>query len=90
MGPDDLAKVNVYLVDMGEFAAMNAVYATMFTAPGGRRGDRSALDSPNTGRRKMPSLHLFDPEAKGGRTILTDRVCIHPGFMRLALSVSPI
>jgi 2-iminobutanoate/2-iminopropanoate deaminase len=29
----DVVKVNVYLVDMNDFAAMNAVYATVFTAP---------------------------------------------------------
>lgn len=32
-GFDDVVKVNVYLTDMADFAAMNAVYATMFTAP---------------------------------------------------------
>jgi 2-iminobutanoate/2-iminopropanoate deaminase len=30
---DDVVKVNVYLIDMNDFAAMNAVYATVFTAP---------------------------------------------------------
>jgi 2-iminobutanoate/2-iminopropanoate deaminase len=30
---DDVVKVNVYLVDMRDFAAMNAVYATVFEAP---------------------------------------------------------
>lgn len=30
---DNVVKVNVYLVDMADFAAMNEVYATMFTAP---------------------------------------------------------
>jgi 2-iminobutanoate/2-iminopropanoate deaminase len=30
---DDVTKVNVYLVDMADFAAMNAVYSTVFTAP---------------------------------------------------------
>jgi len=29
----DVAKVNVFLVDMADFAAMNAVYATVFDAP---------------------------------------------------------
>ncbi len=31
--PDDVVKVNVYLTNMGDFAAMNAVYATQFNAP---------------------------------------------------------
>ena len=30
---DEVVKVNVYLIDMNDFAAMNAVYATVFTAP---------------------------------------------------------
>ena len=30
---DDVVKVNVYLVDMGDFAAMNEIYSTIFTAP---------------------------------------------------------
>ena len=31
--PDDVGKVNVFLADMRDFAAMNAVYARSFTAP---------------------------------------------------------
>lgn len=31
--PDDVVKVNVFLTDMADFAAMNVVYATQFTAP---------------------------------------------------------
>ncbi|MBL9208903.1 MAG: RidA family protein [Opitutaceae bacterium] len=30
---DKVVKVNVYLRDIGDFAAMNEVYATIFTAP---------------------------------------------------------
>lgn len=30
---DDVTKVNVYLVDMADFAAMNCVYSTIFSAP---------------------------------------------------------
>ena len=30
---DDVVKVNVYLTSMDDFAAMNEVYATIFTAP---------------------------------------------------------
>lgn len=33
LGPDDVVKVNVYLVDMADFAAMNAAYADQFRAP---------------------------------------------------------
>jgi 2-iminobutanoate/2-iminopropanoate deaminase len=33
LSPDQVAKVNVFLVDMGDFAAMNEVYATMFEKP---------------------------------------------------------
>lgn len=31
--PDDVVKVNVYLTDMGNFAALNAVYVTQFKPP---------------------------------------------------------
>jgi len=31
--PDDVAKVNVYLRDMADFAEMNAVYSTKFSSP---------------------------------------------------------
>lgn len=30
---DDVVKANVFLIDMADFAAMNAVYATVFAAP---------------------------------------------------------
>lgn len=33
LGPDHVVKVNVYLTDMGDFAAMNEAYATRFEAP---------------------------------------------------------
>lgn len=33
LSPDDVVKVNVYLVDMGDFAAMNAVYERQFAQP---------------------------------------------------------
>lgn len=33
LGPDDVVKANVFLTDMGDFAAMNAVYAKQFAAP---------------------------------------------------------
>lgn len=33
LGPDDVVKANVFLVDMADFAAMNAVYAKQFAAP---------------------------------------------------------
>jgi len=33
LAPDDVVKVNVYLVDMADFAAMNAVYARQFSRP---------------------------------------------------------
>ena len=33
LGPQHVIKVNVYLVDMNDFAAMNAVYAAQFDKP---------------------------------------------------------
>jgi 2-iminobutanoate/2-iminopropanoate deaminase len=33
LGPDDVVKVNVFLTDMADFAAMNEVYARQFSEP---------------------------------------------------------
>jgi 2-iminobutanoate/2-iminopropanoate deaminase len=33
LGPDDVVKANVYLVDMADFGAMNAVYERQFSRP---------------------------------------------------------
>jgi 2-iminobutanoate/2-iminopropanoate deaminase len=33
LGPDDVVKVNVFLTDMADFAAMNEVYARRFARP---------------------------------------------------------
>jgi 2-iminobutanoate/2-iminopropanoate deaminase len=33
LSPEDVVKVNVYLVEMGDFAAMNEVYARQFSKP---------------------------------------------------------
>ncbi|MGO4592218.1 Rid family detoxifying hydrolase [Leifsonia sp. 2TAF2] len=33
LGLDDVVKVNVYLTDMGDFAAVNSVYAETFSPP---------------------------------------------------------
>ena len=33
LSPDDVVKVNVFLTDINDFAAMNAVYAKHFSAP---------------------------------------------------------
>jgi 2-iminobutanoate/2-iminopropanoate deaminase len=33
LGPDDVVNVQVYLTDMNDFAAMNAVYAEQFAKP---------------------------------------------------------
>lgn len=33
LGPDDVVKVNVFLTDMDDFAAMNVVYASRFAEP---------------------------------------------------------
>ncbi|WP_341953174.1 Rid family hydrolase [Salinibacterium sp. TMP30] len=33
LGPDDVVKVNVFLTDMNDFAAMNEIYAAQFSEP---------------------------------------------------------
>ena len=47
---DDVVKVNVYLVDMADFAAMNQVYASVFADPDDRRGRRPTARGPGRDR----------------------------------------
>ena len=69
--PDDVVKANVFLVDMSDFPAMNAVYERQFAKPfpartddrsGGaapRRADRDRVHrtSPSPARRMLRSEH---------------------------------
>ena len=56
-GLDRVAKTSVYLVDMGEFAAMNAVYATFFP------GDKPARTTVQVSR--LPAGARVEIDAVG-------------------------
>jgi 2-iminobutanoate/2-iminopropanoate deaminase len=46
----DVARTTVYLADMNDFAAMNEVYATFFTAPAPARSTIQAAGLPRNAR----------------------------------------
>jgi 2-iminobutanoate/2-iminopropanoate deaminase len=47
---DDVVKTTVYLADMNDFAAMNAVYATFFSSPAPARSTMQAARLPRDAR----------------------------------------
>ena len=47
---DQVVKTTVFLADMGDFAAMNAVYATFFTSPAPARSTVQAARLPRDAR----------------------------------------
>ena len=49
-GFDNVARTTVYLADMGDFAAMNAVYATFFSTPAPARSTIQAAGLPRNAR----------------------------------------
>jgi 2-iminobutanoate/2-iminopropanoate deaminase len=49
-GFEHVARTTVYLADMGDFAAMNAVYATFFNAPAPARSTIQAAGLPRNAR----------------------------------------
>jgi 2-iminobutanoate/2-iminopropanoate deaminase len=49
-GFEHVARTTVYLADMGDFAAMNAVYATFFGAPAPARSTIQAAGLPRNAR----------------------------------------
>jgi 2-iminobutanoate/2-iminopropanoate deaminase len=49
-GFDSVVKTTVYLADMNDFAAMNEVYGTMFTAPAPARSTIQAARLPRDAR----------------------------------------
>ena len=46
LGFADVVKVNVYLIDMADFAAMNTVYAAVFSPPYPARTETVAIRRP--------------------------------------------
>jgi len=47
---DQVARTTVYLADMGDFAAMNEVYATYFSSPAPARSTVQAAGLPKNAR----------------------------------------
>lgn len=64
LGPDDVVKVNVFLTDMADFAAMNAVYATCFAPPYPARTTVGVASLPLGARVEIELIALRPP---GGR-----------------------
>jgi 2-iminobutanoate/2-iminopropanoate deaminase len=57
-GLDRVVKVTVFLADMGEFAAMNAVYERFFAAPFPARSAFQVAALPKGGRVEIEALAL--------------------------------
>lgn len=57
---DHVVKTTVYLADMGDFAAMNAVYATFFTSPAPARSTVQAARLPRDARVEIDVIAIVD------------------------------
>lgn len=64
--PGDVQKVNVYLTDMGDFAAMNAAYVEVFEAPYPARTTVAVAGLP-LGARVEIELVAVDPVDRSSR-----------------------
>jgi 2-iminobutanoate/2-iminopropanoate deaminase len=58
---DAVVKTTVYLADMDDFAAMNDVYATMFTAPAPARSTIQAARLPRDARVEIDVIARSSP-----------------------------
>jgi len=56
---DDVVKTTVFLADMNDFAAMNAVYAEYFTAPAPARSTVQAARLPRDARVEIEIIALL-------------------------------
>lgn len=66
LGPDHVVKVNVYLTDMADFAAMNGVYGKMFEPPYPARTTVAVAGLPRGARVEIEMLAL-KRKRKGGK-----------------------
>lgn len=57
---DDIVKVNVYLVSMGDFAAMNDVYRTVFSEPFPARTTVAVAELPLGARVEIEAVAAVD------------------------------
>lgn len=55
---DDIARTTVFLADMNDFAAMNAVYETFFTAPYPARSTVQAARLPRDARIEIDAIAI--------------------------------
>jgi 2-iminobutanoate/2-iminopropanoate deaminase len=63
LGPEHVVKVNVYLTDMADFAAMNAVYGTMFEQPYPARTTIAVAGLPRGARIEIEMIARRDGRA---------------------------
>jgi reactive intermediate/imine deaminase len=56
----NVARTTVYLADMADFAAMNAVYATVFEAPAPARSTVQAAGLPKDARVEIDVIAVLD------------------------------
>jgi 2-iminobutanoate/2-iminopropanoate deaminase len=57
---DDVVRTTVYLADMNDFAAMNAVYATYFSSPAPARATVQAARLPKDSRVEIDVIASLD------------------------------
>jgi 2-iminobutanoate/2-iminopropanoate deaminase len=57
---DDVVRTTVYLADMNDFAAMNAVYATYFSSPAPARATVQAARLPRDSRVEIDVIASLD------------------------------
>jgi reactive intermediate/imine deaminase len=57
---DDVARVGIYLMDLADFAAVNAVMAEVFTAPYPARSTIQASGLPRGARVEVDAVLAFD------------------------------
>ena len=59
VGPEAVAKCTIYLTDMGDFAAVNAVYAECFAAPFPARACVAVKALPKGGRVEIEAVAVL-------------------------------
>ena len=57
---DDVVRIGIYLVDLGDFAAVNAVMADYFTAPYPARSTIEVSNLPRSAQVEVDAILAFD------------------------------
>jgi len=63
---DDVVRTTIYLVDLADFAAVNAIYAEFFNEPYPSRVTIGAAALPKSGRVEIDALAIIDARNIGG------------------------